>query len=236
MPLMPPAKSFTLLCAAALLAGRAAAVDLPPDSIEQALALARDSARHLAPAGARVEAESGALDSRLRLAPCTRIQPFLPAGANPWGKTRVGMRCLQGPVAWLVHLPVTVRVWAPAAAPLAPLPTGARLDGSELQLIETDWAAAPGKPFTTVDELNGRVLVRPLPAGLPVRPTDLRPRQWFAQGDTVQILALGRGFSIQSEGQALAPGLEGQPVAVRTEAGRVLKALPVGQGRVELSL
>lgn len=236
MPFLSPARSATLLCAAALQAGAAWALDLPTDTVAQALNLARDGARHLAPTGARIEAEAGALDSRLRLAPCARIQAFLPAGSSPWGKSRVGLRCLEGAVAWQVNLPVTVRVWAPAVVPAAPLPLGARLEGAELQVIETDWAAAPGKPFAAVDELSGRVLVRPLAAGQAVRPADLRLRQWFAQGDTVQILAMGRGFAIRAEGQALAPGLEGQPVAVRTEAGRVVKAIPVAQGRVELPL
>jgi flagella basal body P-ring formation protein FlgA len=234
--LPPPPLRTALLCAAALQAGAAWASDLPADTVKQALSLASEGARPLAPTGARIQAEAGPLDSRLRLAPCTRIQAFLPTGSSPWGKTRVGLRCLEGPVAWQVHLPVTVRVWAPAVVPLAPLPVGARLEGAELQVIETDWAASPGKPFAAVDELSGRVLVRPLAAGLAVRPADLRPRQWFAQGDTVQILALGSGFSIRAAGQALAPGVEGQPVAVRTEAGRVVKALPVAQGRVELPL
>lgn len=232
----PHARRAALLAAALLCAGAAQAVDLPPATVAQALALARSGAQSLAPAGARIEAQAGALDSRLRLAPCTRIQPYLSAGASPWGKTRVALRCLEGAVAWQVQLPVTVRVWARAAVLVAPLPAGARLEGPELQVIETDWAAAPGKPFASADELSGRVLVRPLAAGAPVRPADLRPRQWFAQGDTVQILALGRGFSISAEGQALAPGLEGQPVRVRTEAGRVVTALPVAQGRVELAL
>lgn len=228
-----------LLSATALGVGAAAAQGLPslPEAaVAQALQLAQQSAAQLAPAGARVEVTAGQLDARLRLAPCTRIQPLLLAGASPWGRTRVGLRCLEGAVPWSVHLPVTVRVWALALVPVAPLPVGTRLDGTELQVIETDWAAAPGKPFTQADELNGRVLVRPLAAGAPVRPADLRPRQWFAQGDTVQILAQGRGFAISTEGQALAPGIEGQTVPVRTEAGRILKALPVAQGRVELPL
>lgn len=231
----PPRSAFVAL-AALVLSTAARAADLPDSTVAQALQLAREGARHLAPAGARVQAEAGTLDSRLRLAPCANIQAFLPAGASPWGKTRVGLRCLEGAVAWQVHLPVTVRVWAPAVVPLAPLPVGARLEGMELQVIETDWAAAAGKPFSTVEELNGRVLVRPLSAGAAVRPADLRPRQWFAQGDTVQILARGRGFSVSAEGQAMAPGIEGQAVPVRTESGRVVRAQPVAQGRVELPL
>jgi flagella basal body P-ring formation protein FlgA len=52
------------------------------------------------PAGAsalRTEIELGELDSRLRLAPCAKVEPFLPPGARLWGKTRLGLRCTEGP-------------------------------------------------------------------------------------------------------------------------------------------
>ena len=58
--------------------------------------------------------------------------------------------------------------------------------------------------------------------GRSVRSTHLQPRQWFAAGDTVQVVAAGRGFSVSGEGQALTPGIEGQPARVRTESGRIL--------------
>ena len=47
---------------------------------------------------------------------------------------------------------------------------------------------------------------------------------------------MGQGFAVSSEAQALTPGLEGQPVRVRTEAGRVLVGRAVGEHRVEVSL
>jgi hypothetical protein len=44
----------------------------------------------------RMEVEVGALDRRLTLAPCAQVEPYLPAGSRLWGKTRVGLRCVQG--------------------------------------------------------------------------------------------------------------------------------------------
>ncbi|HRI19241.1 MAG TPA: flagella basal body P-ring formation protein FlgA, partial [Burkholderiaceae bacterium] len=72
--------------------------------------------------------------------------------------------------------------------------------------------------------------------GQPLRQADLRARQWFAGGDTVQIVAVGNGFRISSEGQALGPGLEGQPARVRMEGGRIVTGLPAGERIVELRL
>lgn len=209
---------------------------LAPEFLAQATALVQQSAQAGAPRGARVVALPGALGPRLLLAPCTQVQPFLPAGVLPWGRSRVGLRCLQGPVAWQVFLPVTVQVWAPAVVASATLPAGARLEGSQLTLAVVDWAAAPGAPHAELDTLDGRVLVRPVAAGQALRASDLRARQWFASGDSVQFVARGRGFAVSTEGQAMNAGLEGQPVRVRMESGRVVVGLPVGQRRVELVL
>jgi flagella basal body P-ring formation protein FlgA len=87
-----------------------------------------------------------------------------------------------------------------------------------------------------VARLVGRVLARPLAAGSAVRDADLKQRQWFGAGDTVQLLARGNGFSVSGEGKARSAGIEGQTVRVRTEAGRVLTGLAVGQNRVEVQL
>ena len=40
----------------------------------------------------RMEVSVGSLDSRLRLAPCARVEPYLPVGARLWGRTRLVSR------------------------------------------------------------------------------------------------------------------------------------------------
>ncbi|MDO9094030.1 MAG: flagellar basal body P-ring formation chaperone FlgA [Rubrivivax sp.] len=209
---------------------------LPSTVLLQALNLSRQAALAVAPPQARVVALPGALDPRLKLAPCDQVQAFLPAGVPAWGRSRVGLRCLKGPVAWQVYLPVTVQVWAPAAVAAAALPMGAQLDSSQMATAEVDWAAASTAPTATSQTLQGRVLARPVAAGQPLRAADLKARQWFAQGDMVRIVAQGLGFAISAEGQALGPGFEGQRVRVRTDAGRVLVGQAVGHNRVEVQL
>lgn len=221
---------------AALAAAGACAAELAPQTVSQALSLASDAAAALAPPQARVLAHAGTLDPRLSLAPCTRVQPYLPAGSPPWGRTRVGLRCTLGPRPWNVYLPVTVQVLAPALVTHAALPAGARLDPSQLVQAEVDWAEAAAAPFTAAEALAGRVLARPVAAGQALRSSDLQPRQWFAVGETVRISARGPGFSVESEGRALTSGMEGRPARVRTEGGRVVVGEPVGERHLELKL
>jgi flagella basal body P-ring formation protein FlgA len=185
-------------------------------------------------AAPRIEVIAGALDPRLRLAPCSPVEAYLPAGVRAWGRTRIGLRCEQGTTRWNVWLPLTVRVWAPAVVLAAPLPAGSVLAAEHLASAEVDWAAEPASAFVDPARLVGRTLARPLPAGGAPRQTDLKARQWFAAGDTVRVFAGGPGYAISSDATALSPGLEGQPARVRTEGGRVLSGRPVGERRIEV--
>ena len=212
---------------------------LTPQLLAHVQQLALSGAQAGAPAQARVEVELGQLDPRLRLAPCRQIQPYLPAGLKMWGKSRIGLRCLdaaQGGARWNVSLPVVVRVYARALVAGVGLPAGTVLTPGLLQLAEVDIAAETGQVFTADESLDGRSLQRPLAPGETLRSSDLKLRRWFAVGERVQVLASGMGYAISSEAQALEPGLEGQDVRVRFENGRTITGRAVGERRVEVLL
>jgi flagella basal body P-ring formation protein FlgA len=179
---------------------------------------------------------AGHLDPRLRLAPCRKVEPYLPPGAPPWGRTRVGLRCTAGAVAWNVYLPVTVKVWAPALVTRSALAAGAPITAQDLELAEVDLAAENSPTFAQIDELLGRQLNFALPPGTAIRAAQLRTRSWFAAGEQVTVVAGGSGYAVTASGQALSQGLEGQAVRVRTDSGRVITAWPVAENRVEVRL
>lgn len=231
-----PLLGLAALLAAPALAQVPADGGLDEDTLQRIQALGEQAGTGLAPGALRVEIEPGRLDPRLRLAPCERVEPYLPPGARAWGRSRIGLRCVQGPTAWNVSLPVRVKVFAPAWVTTVPLAAGSVLDAGRLQQTEVDWAAAATPPVADAAKLVGRQLSRPLPAGAPVRVADLRQRQWFAAGDTVRLVARGAGFSISGDARAMGPGIEGQPVRVRIDNGRVLSGRAVGQNRVEVQL
>ena len=217
-------------------AAQDAAAPLPTATLSAAQELLRQAATALAPPGARVEVQPGALDPRLRLSPCSRIEPYLPSSGRVWGAARVGLRCLEGATAWNVSLPMTVKVYALAPVAAGPLPAGTVITTEHLGQAEVDWAAQNSPVQADRNALLGRTLAQALLAGQPVRSAQLRTRQWFAAGDTVRIVALGNGFSVTGEGQALSPGIEGQTARVRTESGRIVSGLPRGERRLELPL
>jgi len=224
-----PALAVLLSCAV-----QAQTAGVPPAAMQRALALAQDVAAAIAPQGARVVAQPGVVDPRLMLAPCAQVDVYLPAGVPPWGRTRVGLRCTSGAVRWNVFMPVTVQVLAPALALNTALPAGARITEGQLQRLEADWAQLPQPPFASPDGLLGRILSRPVAAGQVLHGGDLQPRLWFSAGEPVRVLASGSGFAVASEGVALTPGVEGQPVRVRVAGDRVLVGRATGERQIEV--
>jgi flagella basal body P-ring formation protein FlgA len=214
---------------------QAEAVD--PAVLQQVRQLALDAAAAVSQAtpGARVEIELGQLNPRLRLAPCTQVEPYLPTGTKLWGRTRIGLRCIAGERRWNVFIPITVKIHGLSLVTTTGLSAGTVLLPEHLQHAEVDLAGGNGA-IRQPQAALGRALARNLAAGAALHQGDLRLRQYFSAGDTVRVDAVGAGFAVSGEGQALSHGLEGRPVRVRTENGRVVTGLAVDTRRVEVAL
>ena len=241
-----PARLASMALAVLALAGTSAAfaqdeAGYTPDNtlLQQVETMARTGASAATAAqtqGVRVDVKVGKLDPRLKLAPCQHIATYLPPGLPVWGSTRIGLRCTQGTKLWNVSIPIQVSVYAQATVLKTALAAGTLLDASQLGQAEVDIAAAPGAAVSDPALAIGRVLGRSVAAGATLRQTDLKARQFFAAGETVHVTAVGPGWSVETEGQAVGAGIEGQNVNVRTEAGRLLSGRPVGDRAVEVTL
>lgn len=197
---------------------------------------AADAKSSVPPFKPRLEVVLGQLDPRLKLAPCEKVRAFLPEGTRLWGRTRVGLRCEQGPVRWNVYWPVTVKVWAPALVATGPLRAGAAITEADLRMAEVDLAESMSPAVVDTAEVLGRTLIRNVEPGESLRQDDIKLRRWFAAGEPVKVLVKGNGFAVGAEGTALSHGDEGRCARIRIDSGRVLCGLPVGERRVEVTL
>ncbi len=238
--LAPRAWAWTLVLVCGLLASawpanaEEEAAPLAPALIDQVRTLALGSPP---PAGAtRVEVVVGQLDPRLHLAPCAQVEPYLPPNMRLWGKSRIGLRCKEGRTAWNVYLPIVVKVWGRALVVPAGAASGAVLAEGSLDEAEVDLAADPSPALVDRKAVVGRTLAQALQPGQTVRQSHLKTRQWFAAGEMVKVIAAGEGFALESTGQAISNGIEGQPARVRTENGIVVTGQPTGERRMEVSL
>jgi flagella basal body P-ring formation protein FlgA len=230
LPAQPRSRSFLRVrialryCAGTLLALAATVTyaQAPGSLIDIAQTFAqREAATQDAARGARIEVTVAALDGRYNLAPCQRAEPFLPIGARLWGRTQVGVRCVQG-ATWSVLVPVLVRVYGMALVAAHPLAAAQPLAAEDVQAAEIDLSREPQGVATELAQIEGHTLNRALMAGQAIPVAALRAIQVIGQGDPVKIVGQGRGFAVATDGIALAAAQDGQAVRVRLESGRIL--------------
>lgn len=178
----------------------------------------------------RFEVKLGSLDPNTVLAPCRRIEPFLPANARLWGRSSVGVRCADG-ANWSVLLPVTVSVWGKALVAAQPLSAGSVIGQDDVREQEVELTREPAGLPRSASALVGKTLSRNLLPGQVLRADMMRVTTVVAAGDPVRLRVQGPGFSIAGAGQALNAAGEGQTVRVRTELGRVITGV-AREGRV----
>ena len=198
---------------------RAALAQMARAWVEPAL----QSALEEAPQGLlRPEVVMGALDSRLRLAPCQRIEPYLPPGTRLWGRSRIGLRCLEGPVHWNVFVPLVVKAWGPAWVLRRSVPGGTALAQEDADQADIDWAAHPSAVLATPESWLGQQAAFALQAGQPLRANMVRPTPVFPRGAQVRVKSIGSGFHVVANGEALDAGVEGQAARVKLSNGQVV--------------
>ena len=184
----------------------------------------------------RMEVILGSLDPRLKLAPCGNIEPYLPVGTRLWGKTRIGVRCIDGISKWNVSLPVSVNAWGVAWVVRNQLSAGAVVGLNDVVEAEVNWSEEPAQVLRDPALWLGFVAAKPLTTGQTLRANMVRPAQVFQAGSQVRVVAQGVGFQIAADGQALTPGVVGQSARVRMDNGRVASGLVLDVKTVKIDL
>jgi flagella basal body P-ring formation protein FlgA len=181
----------------------------------------------------QVDVSFGAIDPRLNLPACQALEPFVPAGGRLWGQGSVGVRC-NGQTPWTIYVAVSVKVMANVVHVVRPLAQGQAVGASDIALQKADLAQLPAGILTDPAQAVGKILVGSIAPGQPLRQDALRSPPVVMQGQTVKLLARGRGFSVSSEGKALAAAAEGQVVQVRIQSGQTISGIARSGSLVEV--
>jgi flagella basal body P-ring formation protein FlgA len=206
------------------------AASMPDRASIQSFVNSRLEASKVVIAGRRVEIEVGALDPRLALKPCSKIETFMPSSSRAWGKTHVGIRCAD-PSGWTVFLPVDIHVYGTVAVANRPLSPNQPIATSDVSFEDRDLTRIAGDVVSDVQQINGRVMARSFAAGQPVTLTGLRAQPVLANGDQVKVLVDGNGFSIEAAGVALSQADDGSQVRVKLDSGKFVQGV-AREGRV----
>lgn len=169
----------------------------------------------------RVEVQIGSPDARLHLASCAKMRPFIPNGARLWGRTMLGVRCVEG-ATWQVFLPAWIRVYGQAPVAARPLNPGDSVAAGDVRMEEIELTRYPAGAVAELAQLGEMQLSRPLAVGQPLLRNQFHARQVIVQGDPVKLVYSGPGFAVSTQGRALSSATDGQSVRVVTESGRTL--------------
>jgi len=168
----------------------------------------------------RVEISVGNLDPRLNLAPCARVEPFVPPGVRLIGRAMLGLRCLDA-ANWVAYLPVDIKVWGPALVAGSAFSVNQSPSEADVRLEEVELSREPGA-LTQPAQLADKILVRGVAPGQVLRQEYFRQRPLLNPGDLVTLVYRGSGFTVSTEGRALSPAVAGQAVRVQTPSGKTL--------------
>jgi flagellar basal body P-ring formation protein FlgA len=169
----------------------------------------------------KIDIQIGELDPRLALAPCQKIEPFIPLGTKLWGKTIIGIKCLDG-ARWSVTLPIQVSIFGQALVAAKNLSAGSLANAEDYRREYTELTKESGSPVSDLSSLIGNQLSRGVMSGQVLRLEHLKPAPTIKSGDTVKVRVTGQGFSASYDAIALNAAADGQILRVRGDNGKIL--------------
>lgn len=155
---------------------------------------------------------------------CVDPEPFLPAGAAPYGRVNVGLRC-GGERPWTRYMQARVSVLTDYYVAARSMGPGETITTADLELRQGDLGALPRAVVTDPAQIDGSVVANRIAAGSPLR-TDLIKRPIAVKsGQTVNVTVVGDAFQLSSEGKVLTDAATGNPVQVRLRNGQVVSGV-----------
>lgn len=171
---------------------------------------------------------AGALDSRLRLAPCAaRLEAVQQTAINTSGRVTVGVHCVTGNQ-WTVYVPVTIEVELPVLVLQRSLARDAHVDAGDVQLQTKRVAGSAANFVSETATLQGRHLKRALAAGSTLTLDALAVDVLVRRGQQVTLLARTGSIEIRAQGHALTDGGVSDRIRVQN-----VNSLKVVEGVVE---
>jgi len=198
-------RRFALVVASLLAVPVLAQVDESIQSLEAIRAAAQSFIVQHVPtqAPSSVQVNVGALDARLRLAPCgDPLKVSLPPGATFRARMTVAVSC-AGATTWTVYVPVTVDTQTSVLVLRRAAGRGERLTAVDVE-SQTRLISGTGDSYLTdLKELSGRTVKRPLGAGTALTADLLADDLVVRRGQRVTLLASVGSLEVRAAGLAM---------------------------------
>lgn len=174
------------------------------------------------------------LDPRLRLRACESPLMVEVHGNNDLrGRVNLKVTCLDQD--WFVYLGVEIARFIKVVVAKTDLPRKAKLSSSMLSITEVDVSRVRGEYFTRLSEVRGFQLRNRMRAGDVLSSKNLLATDAVNRGEQIAIIATNGILRVRMGGEALNSGKIGDQIRVRNlQSGRIIRALVVGRGKVEV--
>lgn len=182
-----------------------------------------------------VKIEIQPLDKRIKVSACELMEGFAVQGTRLWGKTHVGVRCIQTLAKpWTLYVQADVQVWGHYAVTALPVSQGHAIPVNAVVMQAGDLTKLPSGVITDMVMLEGKQAALNLPLGTVLRPELLKATPVVMQGQTVQLLGSGQGFVVTADGVAMQTANVGQVVNVKVSNGQIIKGIAQSNGKIEV--
>ncbi|MBO9515604.1 MAG: flagellar basal body P-ring formation protein FlgA [Variovorax sp.] len=168
------------------------------------------------------------------LPPCNDFEAFMPTGASPWGRVSIGLRC-RGEKPWSRFVSAQVAVHGTYYVAARTIEPGEALAAADVIERSGDLTALPRSVVTEASALRGVTSAQRIAAGAPLRKEQMRSMLVIQQGQTVQVIAQGAGFTVTTEGKAMTRAEAGATVQAKTRDGRLVSGIADEDGTIRLA-
>jgi flagellar basal body P-ring formation protein FlgA len=165
---------------------------------------------------------------------CDGLEAFLPNGASAWGRVSVGLRC-PGERPWTRYVQAHVALEGRYLVAARAIEAGRPLGAGDVAARTGDLTALPKSILVDAAELKGMVAANRIAPGAPLRREQLRGTVVIQQGQTVQVVAEGAGFTVSTEARALSRAEIGATVQAKTRDGRLVSGVADEEGQIRLA-
>ena len=158
------------------------------------------------------------LDQRVSLQKCSEpVRVLKDRNQSVLGRVTIGMRC-ETPEPWTIYL--RGRVTSLVSIPVlnAPINRSELITKSDIVFREMEIDTDLQGVFIDPEQIAGKIAVRNLIAGKPVRQSDLKAPQLISRGQSVNIISKAGGLIVTMKGKALGNARAGDRLWVQNQS------------------
>ena len=182
-----------------------------------------------------VEVRVRPLDARLRPARCDQpLEMVRPNSGSVLGPVSYGVQC-SGSVPWTLYLRADVSASIDVPVLNRSMARGEVISARDIDVIKRRITTRSADLIVDSKRLVGMEVIRPMVAGSMLRQGQVDYPVVVTRGQTVTLIAGGRGLEVRMQGKAMASGSAGDRLIVtNTNSGRRVEGIVQSDGSVQI--